>query len=77
MVGGYHAAYRIALTQVYGVGKTTAVAAGLTGHAVSNLPVLLLGLALIRGEGLTLGTVREVSETKGEPPTDALREEDR
>jgi uncharacterized membrane protein YbhN (UPF0104 family) len=54
MVGGYHAAYRIALTRAYGVDPATAAAAAIAGHALSNLPILVLGLILLRGEGLTL-----------------------
>lgn len=62
MVGGFHEAYRLALTQVFGVEAGPAVAAGLAMHFFTNLPVLLIGLALLGGEGLTLGKVTEMSE---------------
>lgn len=66
MVGGYHVAYREALTQAFGVPAGTAAAAGIAGHALSNLPVLILGLLLFHREGLTLERVAEMTE--GEPP---------
>jgi len=62
MVGGFHEAYRMALTRVFGVAAGPAVAAGLTMHFLTNLPVLLIGLALLGSEGLTLGKVTEMSE---------------
>jgi uncharacterized protein (TIRG00374 family) len=61
MVGGYHEAYRVALTKVYGVDASTAVAAAITGHALSNLPVLVLGLLFLRREGLAFGSVRGIA----------------
>jgi uncharacterized membrane protein YbhN (UPF0104 family) len=62
MVGGYHAAYLLALTKVYGVDPGTAAAAGITGHALSNLPVLVGGLLLLPGEGLTIGKVAKMTD---------------
>ena len=59
-------------------GTTLAVAAGLTAHALSNLPVLILGLVYLGREGLTLGKVAAMTEEKagsGAPPEDALRAE--
>jgi len=61
MVGGFHAFYLIALHQVYGVDRAAAAAAGIAAHALTNLPVLVLGLALLGREGLSLGRVAEVA----------------
>ncbi len=61
MVGGFHAFYLIALSGVYGVDRATAAAAGISAHALSNLPVLVFGLALLGREGLSLGRVAEVT----------------
>lgn len=61
MVGGFHESYLLALTQAYGVDKGVAAAAGITGHAFTNLPVLLLGLAFLGREGLTFGKVAEMT----------------
>jgi uncharacterized protein (TIRG00374 family) len=61
MVGGFHAFYLIALHQVYGVDRATAAAAGIAAHALTNLPILVFGLALLGREGLSLGRVAEVT----------------
>ncbi len=61
MVGGFHEAFLLALTHSFGVDKGTAAAAGITMHALSNLPVLLGGLLLLPSEGLTLGRVAEMT----------------
>ena len=63
-VGGFHAFYRAALTEAYGVDNDVAAAAGIASHALGNLPVLLLGLALIGREGLTVGKVANMSEAR-------------
>ncbi len=60
-VGGFHAFYLIALSEVYGVDRATAAAAGIAAHALTNLPVLVLGLALLGREGLSLARVAEVT----------------
>jgi uncharacterized protein (TIRG00374 family) len=70
MVGGFHYAYQLALTQAYGVDKETAAAASIACHALSNLPVLLLGLFFLAREGLTLGKVAEMTDRDGEDGPD-------
>lgn len=62
MVGGFHTFYLLALTEAYGVPKDTAAAAGIACHALSNLPVLVLGLAFLGREGLTMGRVADMAE---------------
>ena len=66
MVGGFHFAYQLALTQAYGVDKETAAAAGIACHALTNIPVLLLGLACLAREGLSVGAVTELAQGRGE-----------
>ena len=68
MVGGFHQAYLLALTEAFGVDKVTAAAAGVASHALTNLPVLVLGLLLLGREGLTLGKVAEMTEAEDLPP---------
>jgi len=68
MVGGFHAFYLLALHEVYGVDRATAAAAGITAHAFANLPVLVLGLALLGREGLSLGRVARVTEEGSSAP---------
>ena len=63
-VGGFHAFYRAALTEAYGVDNDVAAAAGIASHALGNLPVLLLGLAFLGREGLTVGKVANMSEAR-------------
>ncbi len=62
MVGGFHVAYLQALTQAFGVDHATAGAAGIACHALSNLPVLALGIVFLWREGLTLGRVARMTE---------------
>jgi len=64
MVGGFHVAYLQALTQ-FGVDHATAGAAGIACHALSNLPVLVLGIVFLWREGLTLGGVARITEEGG------------
>jgi uncharacterized membrane protein YbhN (UPF0104 family) len=75
MVGGFHAAYKAALVQVYGVDETVAVAAALCSHALTNLPVLVLGLVFLGREGLSWGSVARLTEQPDhghpEPPRTA------
>jgi uncharacterized protein (TIRG00374 family) len=61
MVGGFHESYLLAMTQAFGVDKGTAAAAGITGHAFTNLPVLIMGLLFLGREGLTFGKVAEMT----------------
>ena len=68
MVGGFHAFYLLALHQVYGVDRATAAAAGITAHAFTNLPILVLGLALMGREGLSLGRVAAVADEDTSAP---------
>lgn len=63
-VGGFHAFYLAALTQAYGVDNDVAAAAGIASHALGNLPVLVLGLAFLGREGLTVGKVANMSEAR-------------
>jgi uncharacterized protein (TIRG00374 family) len=65
MVGGFHAFYLIALHQVFGVDRTTAAAAGVAAHALTNLPVLAIGLALLGRERVSLGRVAAVTRESG------------
>jgi uncharacterized membrane protein YbhN (UPF0104 family) len=67
MVGGFHEAYLVALTAGFGADRNQAAAAGLTLHALTNIPVLVVGLLLLSREGLTLGKVQEMTEEEEKP----------
>lgn len=76
MVGGFHTAYLVALTEAYGIPRDTAAAAGIACHALSNLPVLVLGLAFLGREGLTMGRVADMAETTETPAPAGLGDEE-
>ena len=65
MVGGFHAFYLVTLHEMFGVDRATAAAAGITAHAFSVLPILVIGLPLLWREGLSLGRVAAVTEEEG------------
>jgi uncharacterized membrane protein YbhN (UPF0104 family) len=68
-VGGFHAAYKIAVMTFFGVPETTAVGAAIVLHAISFVPVTLLGLLFMAREGLTFGTVRHMAGHVLEAPS--------
>jgi uncharacterized protein (TIRG00374 family) len=69
-VGGFHTAYRIAVTTFFGVNDATAVGAALVLHAISFVPVTILGLIFMAREGLSLARMREMAEaSEGRPPS--------
>jgi uncharacterized membrane protein YbhN (UPF0104 family) len=64
-VGGFHAMYKVAVVNFYGVPEPTAVAAAIVLHAISFVPVTLLGLAFMAREGLTFARMKQMaSENK-------------
>jgi glycosyltransferase 2 family protein len=68
MVGGFHVAYLQALTQNFGVDPATAGAAGIASHALTNLPVLFLGLFFLWREGLTFGRIATLTDSSARGP---------
>lgn len=58
-VGGYHAAVAYCLTGFYAVPATTAAALAVVAHAISFVPITLLGLLFLAASGLTLGKLKE------------------
>lgn len=61
-VGGYHTAVAYALTGFYGVGETSAKAFALVSHAISFVPVTLIGLLFLVLGGLTIRSLTVESE---------------
>jgi hypothetical protein len=57
-VGGFHQAYRIGVTAFFGATTPQAVGAAIVLHAVSFVPVTLLGGLFMAQEGLSLSRVR-------------------
>ena len=63
-VGGFHTMYKIAVMTFFGVPEPTAVGAAIVLHALSNIPVTLMGLVFMAREGLSLGRMREMAATQ-------------
>jgi glycosyltransferase 2 family protein len=57
-VGGFHYTYLLALTQFFGAPREVSAAAALVLHAVSFVPVTLVGLVFMWQDGLTLGSLK-------------------
>jgi len=64
-VGGFHYFYKLAVVQFFGADPDTAAAAALVLHAVSFVPVTILGLIFMSQDGLTLGGLRRMTPTAG------------
>jgi glycosyltransferase 2 family protein len=64
-VGGFHEAYRIGATAFFGADNDTAVGAAIVLHAVSIVPVVVLGLLFTLQDGLKFGGLREMT-TRGD-----------
>jgi len=54
-VGGFHEAYRIGATGFFGADNDIAVGAAIVLHAISVVPVIIIGLLFIVQDGLKLG----------------------
>jgi glycosyltransferase 2 family protein len=64
-IGGFHMFYQIAVMSFYHASKEKAVSAALVLHAVSFVPVTVLGIVFMVGEGLTLGRMRTLASERG------------
>jgi uncharacterized membrane protein YbhN (UPF0104 family) len=53
-VGGFHEAYRFAVTTFFGASNDAAVGGAIVLHAISFVPVTLLGLWFMAGDGLSI-----------------------
>jgi uncharacterized protein (TIRG00374 family) len=62
-VGGYHAAYGLAVTTFFGAAQDPAVAAAFVLHASGFVPTTLVGIWLMAQEGLSLGGLRSMAAT--------------
>jgi uncharacterized protein (TIRG00374 family) len=63
-IGGFHAAFRIAVTTFYGASEEQAVGAAIVLHAVSFVPVTLVGIAFMAHEGLSIGNVQRLAHER-------------
>jgi glycosyltransferase 2 family protein len=60
-VGSYHEAYRIGVTTFFGAPNDRAVAAAILVHLISFVPVILLGVAFMAQDGLTVGRLKALT----------------
>jgi hypothetical protein len=60
-IGGFHAAFRIAVTAFFGATEEQAVGAAIVLHAVSFVPVTAVGIAFMAHEGLSIGNVQRLA----------------
>jgi len=58
--GGFHGAYLLALTQFYHADPSTSAAAAIVLHAVSFVPITILGLLFMWQDGLSLGRLKQM-----------------
>jgi uncharacterized protein (TIRG00374 family) len=71
-VGSYHAAYRWGVTTFFGAQNDQAVAGAIVTHAISFVPVVLLGLIIMAQDGLSVGRLKDIAgaaREKQEPGT--------
>jgi uncharacterized membrane protein YbhN (UPF0104 family) len=61
--GSYHVAYRYAMVTFFGAPEVNAVAGAIVVHAISFVPVILLGLVFMAQDGLSFGRLKEIART--------------
>ncbi len=64
-VGSFHWMYRIGVVSFYHAPVDRAVGAAIVLHAVSFIPVTLVGIVFMAQEGLTLGRMRRLTSDAG------------
>ncbi len=64
-VGGFHVAYRAGATTFFGASPEAAVGAAIVLHAISFVPVAVLGLVFMIQDGVQLGRLSSLREPGG------------
>jgi glycosyltransferase 2 family protein len=62
-VGGFHVAYQIAVQTFFGAPDDRAAGAAIVLHAISFLPVTILGVVFMAREGITLSNAKELASS--------------
>jgi uncharacterized protein (TIRG00374 family) len=62
-VGGFHEAFRVGATAFYGVPNDRAVGAAIVLHAISFVPITIVGLFYFVREGFTLKSLSSLAST--------------
>ncbi len=60
-VGSFHEAYRIGVTTFFGAPNDRAVAAAIVTHAISFVPVVLLGVIFMAQDGLSVSGLKDLA----------------
>jgi hypothetical protein len=68
-IGGFHAAFQVAATRFYDVPNDRAVGAAIVLHALSFLPVVLLGAVFMLHDGLNFARMRELAVASADSRT--------
>jgi uncharacterized protein (TIRG00374 family) len=63
-VGGFHYFYRLGAVSFFGASNDRAVGAAIVLHAVSFVPVAVVGLAFLAQDGLSLTSVERLARTR-------------
>ena len=71
-VGGFHEAFRLGVTTFYGASNDRAVGAGIVLHALSFVPVTLLGIFFTTQDGINLGRMRSLAGLAAKEGTDEV-----
>lgn len=71
-VGGFHEAFRLGVTTFYGAPNDRAVGAGIVLHALSFIPVTLLGIFFTTQDGLTLSRMRSLAGRRAKGDADEV-----
>ena len=64
-IGGFHAFYQLAVESFFAAPHDRAVGAAIVLHAISVVPVTILGLLYMVSEGMTLAGARRLAESAG------------
>jgi hypothetical protein len=70
-IGGFHAAYQIAVQTFFAAPTDRAIGGAIVLHAISFLPVTIFGVILMMSEGITLTGAKRLAETATRPGADA------
>jgi uncharacterized protein (TIRG00374 family) len=75
-IGGFHAAYEFAVRTFFAASADRAVGAAFVLHAISFLPVTILGVLFMMSEGLTLAGARDLAAAAvpGDAPATSARQ---
>src|SRR4029434_456642 len=60
-VGSYHAAYQWGVTTFFGAQNDQAIAGAIVTHAISFVPVVLLGLVFMAQDNLSVGRLKDLA----------------